>query len=166
MNIGFPRLTQKKKKEGNTSLESSLFLSLVLPQDFFYRFALLLSSPSFYSYLSSASCPALSWIQRVTCPISTSSCHLLIIQIKFWGVSIIQASHLVFNMADIKQEELINAEMIVILGFASPSCFSGMTSVEVSLIKHLAVPQVDYVSSGRMIPRITPAMGLVDPPPL
>lgn len=67
-------------------------------------------------------------------------------------------------MIDLRKEELINAKMTIILGSATPLCFLEMTSVEVSMIKHLAIPRVDYVSSGRMIPRITSATGLEGPP--
>ena len=91
-----------------------------------------------------------------TCPINPFAYHFLIMKMDFRGVVTIQTSHSTFNVADIRQRELINAEVIVTLSSASSStCSSEKISEKVSSVKHMTASRSSYVSSRRLIPRST-----------
>ena len=80
----------------------------------------------------------------------TSPCHFLIMKIDFWDVSIIQASHSVFNKVDIRQEQLINAEVTVTLGCASSSLRSSRMGIETEFaMNQLTASPLGYYISGQ-----------------
>lgn len=133
----------------NTS-SCTLFLSLALLSQFFQTFHLvgfifLLSSP--YSFF-----PAmyrLVGFMDILAPIKHLSCHFSIIKVDFWGVFIVQASHLSFNEANIRQQHLINAEVTIMLDSMQYSaCYSGMETEVASLVNLLISSWLGYHISG------------------
>lgn len=124
-----------------------------------------LSSSSFPIFLDLSSCwlylpfilplfflssyVTLSWIYGYTCPIKHLSCHFSIIKVDFCGVFIVQASHLSFNEANIRQQHLINAEVTIMLDSMQYSaCYSGMETEVASLVNLLISSWLGYHISG------------------